>query len=92
MTEENRQRIIRQYRSGTALKIIAERFGLTIDQVSVIARKAGCEPRSVHNPQAMVVRVRPSLYERLRKAAKDQRTSPEVLAREAIAAYLGADQ
>lgn len=91
MTEENRQRIVRQFKTGTALKVIADRFGVTVDTVSAIARKAGCEPRAVHNAQAMVVRVRPAIYERLRKVAKDQCTSPEVLAREAIAAYLGAE-
>lgn len=89
MTEANRQKILDLYRAGHPYKVITARFGVTIDYVAALARRNGCEPRAVHNPRTMVLRVRPAIYDRLRAVAKEQRTSPEVLAREAIAAYLG---
>lgn len=91
MTEENKQRIIRQFRDGIPVSVIADSFGVTEQFVSRLAHANGCPPRHIHGGFQLLVRLHGSVFDRLTATARRQRTSPEVLAREAIAAYLGAD-
>jgi signal transduction histidine kinase len=92
MTEPNKQKIRALHRAGEPLKLIAGRFGVSVAKVSAIALQMGCEPRHVHAPRLMTLKLRPSLYDDLALTARLQHTSPDVIAREAIAAYLGHDR
>jgi hypothetical protein len=92
MTEANKAKIVSLHKAGEPLKRIADRFGISIAKVSAIALQMGAEPRHVHAPQRLTLKLRPSLYDDLALMARTQRSSPEVIAREAIAAYLGHEQ
>lgn len=89
MTEANKQKIVALHRKGEPLKVIAHRFGISMAKASEIALKGGSQPRHVHAPLPLTLKLRPALFDDLALTARRQHTSPEVLAREAIAAYLG---
>lgn len=89
MTEENRKKIAALHDQGVPLREIAERFGITLGRASQIALLAGAKPRHVHPRRDITLRLRSEIYDELALAARAQFTTPEVVAREAIAAFLG---
>jgi predicted HicB family RNase H-like nuclease len=91
MTEASEIAITELHRAKVPLKAIGHRFGIPEWKVSMIALRRGAEPRHVHSSRDITVKLRGAVYEDLVQMARQQRTSPEVLIREAIAAYLGHD-
>lgn len=88
---DQKDEIARRFDLGEPLDAIAADFGTYKGFVSRIAKQRGCAPRHVFRRVELPVKLLPAVYDRLRATADKQRTSPEVLAREAIAAYLGAE-
>lgn len=92
LTAEQRDEIVRQFVAGVPLKDIAAAFGTYKGFVSALALRRGCAPRHVYGRTARSIRLRPDVDAALERTARRQRTSPNVLIGEAIAAYLGLDQ
>lgn len=88
LTDDDRSEIARRYRAGDLLKNIAADIGVCTTTASAVARRLGCEGR--HGPRnRLTVGMRPEQYAALRRYAKSQRSKPETIVREAVAAYLG---
>lgn len=88
-TKEQRDAIVKRYKAGDPLKVIAHDFGTYAAYVSALARKRGLPSRYQFQQRVVAVRLRVQEHEELRRLAKEQRVKPRVIAREAIAAYLG---
>lgn len=89
LTAEQRDEIVRRYDKGDPLKVIAADFGTYPDFVSELAHRRGRLPRYQKCAQTLVLKMRPQDLAELKKLAKEQRVRPEIIAREAISAYLG---
>lgn len=90
LTTEERAAVARAYAEGKPVKDIAAEHGLHVARPTEIAKQMGVPLRVRHTRQAELrCKVGKSLKERLRMAAKRQNTIPDVIVREALAAYLG---
>ncbi|TCR64672.1 hypothetical protein [Bosea sp. BK604] len=91
ITEEQRDEIVERYVAKEPLKAIAADFGVYEQFVSRLALQRGARPRDVRAARAreLTLKLWPAVHDRLIAFAKEGNTSPEVVAREAIAAYLG---
>jgi hypothetical protein len=92
MIEASEIEITELHRAKVPLKTISHRFGIPEWKVSMIALRRGAEPRHVHSSRDLTLKLRGAVYDDLAQLARRQHTSPEVIIREAIAAYLGHDQ
>lgn len=89
LTDEQRDKIVELYKADVPLKVIAYDFGTYASYISWLAQRRGLPSRYVRSDRRVNVKLRPDIWDRLGDIAKDQRTSREILAREAIAAYFG---
>lgn len=87
-TDEQRDEIVRQYKKRVPLKVIAADFGTYASFVSDLAISRGCQPR-YRSRGRIIVQLRPDQLTELNRVAREARVKPAVIAREAIAAYLG---
>ena len=91
LTAEQRDEIVRRYKAGDLLKVIAADFGTYASYVSDLALRRGCVSR--YGPRRLLqLELRAEQDAELRRLARSQHVKPETLAREAIAAYLGLSQ
>ncbi len=92
LTAEQRDQIVAQFTAGVPLNDIARAFGTYKGFVSALALKRGCPPRHVYRRTPRSIRLRPDVDAELQRTARRQRTTPNVLIGEAVAAYLGLDR
>ena len=92
VTPEMRIEILRRWDQREPLKVIADAVGLSLPRVSSIALDSGRRPRYRSRDRIGPVKLRPEILSELKRVARETHTSPEMIAREAIAAYLGHDQ
>ena len=89
LTGEQRDEIVRRYRKREPTKVIAADFGVTDQYVSELSLRRGAESRHPLRRGVLTIKLRAAELAELRKQAKEQSVRPDVIGREAIAAYLG---
>lgn len=90
LSETEKTEIAQAYAQGVPVKVIAAEHDLHLSRPTAIAKKLGVPLRVKHSGRGQIkAAIGKALKERLRMAAKRQRTTPDVIVREALAAYLG---
>lgn len=90
ITDADRDAIVEAYLAGVPVKVIAHRFGVGIGLPTHLAKRSGVPMRQKRKKGVVRIDLGSALKFRLGLYAKRTCTTPEVAAREAIAAYLGA--
>lgn len=89
ITEEQRKEILKRWDEEEPLKLIAHAVGVSVQCASRVALRSGRPSRHPHRRALAAIRLRPVVFAELKRVARETKTTPEVIAREAIAAYLG---
>ncbi len=89
ITDADRDAIVEAYLAGEPVKVIAHRFGCCIGLPTYLAKRRGHPMRQKRTKGVVRADVGRSLKARLQMAAQRQNTKPDIIVREALAAYLG---
>lgn len=89
ITDADRDAIVAAYLAGEPVKKIAHRFGVGIGLPTYLAKRRGHPMRQKRKKGVVRAEVGRALKTRLEMAARRQNTKPDIIVREALAAYLG---